>query len=94
MAKPNHFVKDSYITKRAYSIYKTLSDKHTSVREVAKTLGISESTIYVTRRKVHQIVERAFRTLEVALELSVLDVERCEELVKRYKDLDTSVAAR
>ncbi|MFX0097738.1 MAG: hypothetical protein ACFE7E_08270, partial [Candidatus Hodarchaeota archaeon] len=71
MAEADKFIKNSYITKRQFSIYQLLMSKDLTIKDIAKKLGITENAVYVTRRKFHNILDRAFRTLEVATELGV-----------------------
>ena len=87
MAEPAKFVKNSYITKRQFTIYQLLMNRDLTIKDIAKKLGVAENTIYVTRRNVHNILDRAFRTFEVAQELDILDKERVRGLLTEMKDV-------
>lgn len=86
MAELDRFVKNSYITKRQFKIYQLLMNRDLTIKDVAKKLGVTENTIYVTRRKFHNILDRATRTLEVASKLGVIDRERIKRLLIEDKD--------
>ena len=90
MAEADKFMKNSYITKRQFSIYQLLMSKDLTIKDIAKKLGITENAVYVTRRKFHNILDRAFRTLEVATELGVVDKERVKGLLIQQKDSKVS----
>jgi len=90
MAELDKFMKNSYITKRQFTIYQLLMNRDLTIKDVAKRLGVTENTIYVTRRKFHNILDRATRTLEVASELGVVDKERIKRILIEKKDSNLS----
>ncbi|MHA1835735.1 MAG: hypothetical protein ACTSYQ_02220 [Candidatus Odinarchaeia archaeon] len=78
------FIRDSYITRsRQYIICKTIQET-VSIKEAAEKLNLTPHAVYVTRRKTMQIIERTLRTLEVAMELNLLEEERIKKICHNH----------